>query len=68
MAVEKVHVHVKILTKYLTEILNLFCLFMGLCNSVKNLPAMQETWSLIPRGEDALEKRMQPTPIFLLEN
>ena len=33
--------------------------------TVKNLPAMQETWVQSLRQEDPLEKEMQPTPIFL---
>ena len=33
--------------------------------TVKNLPAMQETWVQSPGLEDALEKEMLPTPVFL---
>ena len=32
---------------------------------VKNLPAMQETWTLSLGWEDPLEERWQPTPVFL---
>ena len=34
---------------------------------VKNLPAMQETWVRFLGWEDPLEKKRQPTPVFLLE-
>ena len=33
--------------------------------SVKNPPSMQETWVRSLGQEDALEKEMQPTPVFL---
>ena len=33
--------------------------------TVKNLPAMQETWIQSLGQEDPLEKDMQPTPVFL---
>ena len=36
--------------------------------SVKNLPAVQETWVRSLRWEDPLEKTWQPTPISLLGN
>ena len=32
---------------------------------VKSLPAMQEMWVQSLGGEDLLEKKMQPTPVFL---
>ena len=32
---------------------------------VKNLPAMQETWVQSLGWEDPLEKKWQPTPVFL---
>ena len=32
---------------------------------VKNLPAMQETQVQSLGGEDSLEKKWQPTPVFL---
>ena len=33
--------------------------------TVKNLPAMQETW-IQSLGQDLLEKEWQPMPVFLL--
>ena len=33
--------------------------------SVKNLPAIQETWVLPLGQEDPLERKWQPTPVFL---
>ena len=33
--------------------------------TVKNLSATQETWVQSLRQEDPLEKKMQPTPVFL---
>ena len=33
---------------------------------VKNLPTMQETWVRFLGQEDALEKEMATTPVFLL--
>ena len=35
--------------------------------TVKNLPAIQETWALSLGQEDPLEGKWQPTPIFLPE-
>ena len=36
-----------------------------IAQSVKNLPAMQETVVLSVGREDPLEKEIQPTPVFL---
>ena len=36
-----------------------------IAQSVKNLPAMQETVVLSMGREDPLEKEIQPTPVFL---
>ena len=36
-----------------------------LAQSVKSLPAMQETWIQFLGQEDPLEKEWQPTPVFL---
>ena len=36
-----------------------------IAQSVKNLPAMQETWVQFLRREDPLEKEMATTPVFL---
>ena len=36
-----------------------------MAQTVKNLPAMQETWVGSLGGEDPLEKGMQPTAVFL---
>ena len=36
-----------------------------IAQSVKNLPAMQETWVQFLGQGDPLEKEMQPTPVFL---
>ena len=32
---------------------------------VKNLPAMQGDWALVPGSEDPLDKGIQPTLVFL---
>ena len=50
---------------FFNELLN----FLGFpCNSVKNLPAMQETWVLSLGREDPLEKEMATHPVVLSWN
>ena len=50
---------------------NFFFLIAGLnwpflvAQTVKNLPTMQETWVQSLGREDLLEKKWQPTPVFL---
>ena len=36
-----------------------------MAQTVKNLPAMWETWVRFLGQEDLLEKEMEPTPVFL---
>ena len=38
-----------------------------MAQTVKNLPAIQETWVQSLGWEDPLEEEMQPTPVFLPE-
>ena len=40
-------------------------LFLALAQTVKSLPALQETWVQSLGWEDPLDKGMQPTPVFL---
>ena len=51
-----------------TSQLHLFHLLAGtylIAQSVKNLPAMQDTWVQFLGLEDPLEKEMATTPVFL---
>ena len=42
-----------------------FVLFYHVAQTVKNLPAVWETWVRSLGLEDPLEEGMQPTPVFL---
>ena len=48
------------------QLFSFMCRWASLvAQSVKNPPSMQETWVRSLGQEDALEKEMQPTPVFL---